>query len=80
MRTRSGATKDTPSSSYGRQPTPPPPNPPPAPTLADAIASLINISADNAHLLQAIAQDRIPAQQDNRNPPGNNNYADFLKT
>jgi hypothetical protein len=40
---------------------PPPPNPPPAPTLADAIASLINVSADNARLLQAIAQDRIPA-------------------
>jgi hypothetical protein len=40
---------------------PPPPNPPPAPTLADAIASLINVIADNARLLQAIAQDRIPA-------------------
>jgi hypothetical protein len=59
---------------------PPPPNPPPAPTLADAIASLINISVDNARLLQAIAQDRIPAQHHNQNPPGNNNYADFLKT
>jgi hypothetical protein len=59
---------------------PPPPNPPPAPTLADAIASLINISVDNARLLQAIAQDCIPAQHHNQNPLGNNNYADFLKT
>jgi hypothetical protein len=41
---------------------------------------LINVSADNARLLQAIAQDRIPARQHNRNPPGNNSYADFLKT
>jgi hypothetical protein len=41
---------------------------------------LINVSADNACLLQAIAQDCIPTQQHNRNPPGNNNYADFLKT
>jgi hypothetical protein len=59
---------------------PPPPNPPPAPTLVDAIASLINVSADNARLLQAITQDSIPAQQHNQNPPGNNNYVDFLKT
>jgi hypothetical protein len=62
MRTHSGATEDTPSSSYGRQPTPPPPNPPPAPTLVDTIASLINVSAKNVHLLQAIVQDHIPAQ------------------
>jgi hypothetical protein len=41
MRTRPGATEDTPSSSRGRQPTPPF-NPPPAPTLADAITNLIN--------------------------------------
>jgi hypothetical protein len=61
MRTHSGATEDTPSSSHGRQPTPLAPNPPPAPTLADAIASLINVRADNACLMQAIAQDRIPA-------------------
>jgi hypothetical protein len=59
---------------------PPPPNPHPAPTLADAIASLINVSANNARLLQATTQDRILAQQHNQNPLGNNNYADFLKT
>ena len=59
MRTHSGAT-DTPSSSCGRQPTPPP-NPPLAPTLTDVVASLINISADNARILQVIAQNRAPA-------------------
>jgi hypothetical protein len=61
MRTRLGTTDERPESSCGHRPTPPP-NPPPAPTLADAIANLINVSADNAHLLQIIAQDRAPAQ------------------
>ena len=49
MRTRFGTT-DTPSSSRGRATTPPP-NPPPAPTLADAMATLINLSANNARIL-----------------------------
>ena len=61
MRTRSGAT-DMPSSSCGCQPTPPP-NPPLAPTLADAMATLINLSADNACILQALAQNREPTPQ-----------------
>ena len=46
MRTHSGNT-DAPSSSRGRAATPPP-NPPPAPTLADVVAALMNVSADNA--------------------------------
>ena len=46
MRTRSGNT-DAPSSSCGHDATPPP-NPPPAPTLADVVAALMNVSADNA--------------------------------
>ena len=79
MRTRSGAT-DTPSSSNGCQLTTPPPNPLPAPTLADDVASLINISADNARILQAIAQDRAPTPRGHQDPPRNNTYVDFLKT
>lgn len=78
MRTRSGAT-DTASSSCGRAPTPPP-NPPPTPTLADAMATLINISANNARILQALVQNRVPAPQGCQDPPPNNTYANFLKT
>ena len=59
--TRSRAT-NTPSSSHDRATTAPP-NPPPAPSLADAMATLINISADNARILQALAQNRMPAPQ-----------------
>jgi len=77
MRTHSGAT-DTPSSSCGRQPTPPP-NPPLAPTLADAMATLINLSADNARILQALAQNREPAPQGRQDPHANNTYAYFPK-
>jgi hypothetical protein len=51
MRTRSGA-NDEPESSQAHQP---PPNPPPAPTLADAVANLINLTVDNSRLLHAIA-------------------------
>jgi hypothetical protein len=61
MRTHSGAT-DIPSSSHDHQPTPPP-NPPPAPTLADVVAALINISADNARILQVMAQNNGPTAQ-----------------
>jgi hypothetical protein len=61
MRTHLGTTDERPESSCACQTTPPPPNPPLAPTLADAIANLINVSADNVRLLQAIAQDRAPA-------------------
>ena len=72
MRTHSGAT-DTPSSSHGCQRT----STPPAPTLSNAVASLINISADNAHILQAIAQNHAPTPHGHQDPPTNNTYADF---
>jgi hypothetical protein len=58
MRTCLGNSDERPESSRVCQTMPPPPNPPLAPTLVDAIANLINVSADNAHLLQTIAQDR----------------------
>ena len=58
MRTHSGAT-NTPNSLGGHAPTPPP-NPPPAPTLADVVDALMNVSAGNARVLQALAQNGIP--------------------
>ena len=58
MRTHSGNT-DAPRSSCGHAVTPPP-NPPPAPTLADVVDALMNVSAGNARVLQALAQNGIP--------------------
>ena len=61
MRTHSRNT-DAPRSSCGHAVTPPP-NPPPAPTLADVVDALMNVSADNARVLQALAQNGIPVPQ-----------------
>lgn len=47
---------DIPGTSHdGEGNTPNPPNPPPEPTLADAMAVLMNASAENARILQALA-------------------------
>ena len=59
---------------------PNPPPPPPTPTLTEAIAHLINASANNTHILQAMAQNMAPGPHGRRDPEGNNTYADFLKT
>ena len=59
------------------------PNPPPsaaAPTLADAIAHLVNVTADNTRILQTMAQNMAPGQQGHRGPEANSTCADFLKT
>ena len=50
MRTRSRKI-DTSSSSCGHANTT---DPPQAPPLVDAVAALMNVSADNAHMLQAL--------------------------
>ena len=78
MRTHSRNT-NAPNSSRGHAATPPP-NPPPAPTLDDVVVTLMNVSADNAWILQALAQNGIPIPQGRQDPPANNTYADFLKT
>jgi hypothetical protein len=78
MMTRSGNT-NTPISSCGCADMPPP-IPPSAPTLADAVATLINVSADNAQILQALVQNRMPAPQGRQDPFTSNTYAGFLKT
>ena len=44
------------------------------------MATLIYISADNARILQSIAQNHVPALQGRQDQPANNTYADFLKT
>jgi hypothetical protein len=46
---------DAAGTSQGGDNTPNPPNPPLAPTLADAMAVLMNVSAENARILQALA-------------------------
>ena len=59
------------------------PIPPPssaAPTLVDAIAHLVNASADNTHNLQAMAQNMAPGQHGSHNPKANITYGSFLKT
>jgi hypothetical protein len=66
--------------SQGGDNMPNPPPPPPAPTLTEAIAHLINASADNTRILQAMAQNMAPGPHGRRDPRGNNTYADFLKT
>lgn len=78
--TRTGSGIDMPRTSRTRANMPNPPPPPPVPTLADAIAHLVDASADNARILQAIAQNMAPGPRGHHNHGGNNTYADFLKT
>lgn len=77
MRTRSGAL-DTPGTSQGGDNTPNPPNPPLAPTLADVVWALMNASAKNARIFQALAQNMAPGQRGHANPGANSTYGDFL--
>ena len=59
------------------------PNPPPsvaAPTLANAIAHLVNATSDNTRILQAMAQNMAPGQHGSHNPKANITYGSFLKT
>jgi hypothetical protein len=80
--TRTGSGIDIPRTSrnHASMPNPPPPPPAPTPTLADAIAHLVNASADNARMLQAMAQNMAHGPRGHHNHGGNNTYADFLKT
>jgi hypothetical protein len=75
-RTRSINT-DISGSSQGGDNMPNPPPPPPAPTLTEAIAHLINASADNTRILQAMAQNMAPSPHGCRDPKGNNTYVVF---
>jgi hypothetical protein len=59
---------------------PNPPPPPPTPTLTKAIAHLINASANNTRILQAMAQNMAPGLHGRRDPEGNNTYADCGRT
>ena len=79
MRTCSVNT-DIPNTLQGGANMPNPPPPPPAPTLTEAIAHLINASADNTLILQAMAQNMAPGLHGRCDPEGNNTYGDFLKT
>ena len=48
-------------------------NPPQAPTMDDTLATLVNVSADNACMVQTLLQSRL-------DPEADNTYHDFLKT
>ena len=76
MRTRSRKI-DTPSSSRGRASTT---DPPQAPPLADVVATLMNVSSDNARILQALTQHVVPDLRGQLDPAADNTYRDFLKT
>ena len=74
MRTRSGAMNtDKPSSSRGHINMTDPP-------LADAVASLMNVSADNARILQTWAQYGVPISQGHLDHETTSTYCDFLNT
>ena len=79
MRTCSVNT-DIPNTLQGGANMPNPPPPPPTPTLTEAIAHLINASADNTRILQAMAQNMAPGQHGSHNPKANITYGSFLKT
>ena len=55
-------------------------DPPQAPPLANAVATLMNVSVDNAHMLQALTQHVIPNPHGRPDPVANNTSHDFLKT
>ena len=48
-------------------------NPPQAPTIDDTLAALVNVSSDNACMLQILVHGRL-------DPEANHTYHDFLKT
>ena len=76
MKTRSRKI-DTSSSSCGHANTT---DPPQAPPLADAIAAPMNVSADNARMLQALTQHVIPDPHGRPDLVADNTYHDFQKT
>lgn len=78
MRTCSRAT-DTHGTSCGHVNMPNPPNPPPIPTLANTIVALISANAYNACILQALAQNGMPASQGHQESVVNHTNANFLK-
>jgi hypothetical protein len=66
--------------SRGRESTP---NPPPVPsTLADAIAALVNATADNTRFLREIASQQFqqPGGQGYQQGPRETTYLDFSET
>jgi len=69
MRTHSGKTTK-PGTSCGHANTT---DPPQAPTIDDTLAAMVNVSADNARMLQTLVQVRL-------NPEANHTYRDFMKT
>lgn len=76
MRTHSGNT-DKPGTSCGCANMT---DPPLAPPLADTVVALMNVSADNACLLQALVQNGMPVPQGHLEPATHNTYDGFLKT
>jgi hypothetical protein len=66
--------------SHGREPTP---NPPPVPsTLAEAIAALVNATADNTRFLREMAGQQMQQQGGRAYPQGPReiSYMDFSET
>ena len=55
-------------------------DPPQAPPLADAVVALMNVSTNNACMLQALTQHVIPDPHGRPDPVADNTYRDFLKT
>ena len=72
IRTRSRKT-DTPGTSCGCANTTDPP-------LADVVAALMNVSTDNALMLQALTHHVIPDPRGRPDPAADNTYLDFQKT
>jgi hypothetical protein len=72
--------QDGASTSYGREATP---NPPPVPpTLAEAIAALVNATADNTRFLREMAGQQLQQQGGRGYPQGprETSYLDFFET
>jgi hypothetical protein len=68
------------STSRGREATP---NPPPVPpTLAEAIAALVNATADNTHFLREMVGQQLQQQggRGNQQGPRETSYLDFSET
>ena len=55
-------------------------DPPQAPPLADAVVALMNVSTNNACMLQALTQHVILDPHGPLDPVANNTSRDFLKT
>jgi hypothetical protein len=66
--------------SHGREDTPNPPQVPP--TLAEAIAALVNATVDNTHFLREMAGNQFQQHGDRAPPQGlrDTTYSEFSKT